>query len=88
MIRRFIMIKCFAGLVVGFVMFVGSANEVSAETCKGGVCNLAKAVVSVPVNVVKQAQPVKRLAAVPSRTSKWLSNRPVRSLVGRVRSRL
>ncbi len=82
------MMKCFAGLVVGFVMLVGSANEASAQSCVGGVCKLAKTVVAAPVNLVREVQPVKRVVSVPVRARQWVAgNRPVRSLFGRVAKR-
>lgn len=82
------MMKCFVGLIVGFVMLVGSANEASAQSCVGNACKLAKTVVTVPVNLVKEVQPVKRVVSVPVRAKQWVAgNRPVRSLFGRVAKR-
>lgn len=82
------MIKCFVGLIVGFVMFVGVNSEASAQVCEGGVCRLAKAVVAAPVNLVREVQPVKRVVGVPARATQWVAgNRPVRSLFGRVAKR-
>lgn len=82
------MMKYVAGLVLGFVMLVSGTNEASAQTCAGGVCKVAKAVVSAPVNLVKEVQPVKRVVNAPVRVKQWVaSNRPVRSLFGRVTKR-
>lgn len=82
------MIKCVTGLIVGLAMLAGTASQASDVKCEGGVCRLAKSVVAAPVNLVKEIQPVKRVASVPARATKWVAgHRPVRSLLGRVTKR-
>lgn len=79
------MIKCVTGLIIGLVMLTGTATQASDAKCEGKVCRLAKTVVAAPVNLVREAQPVKLVVSVPVRATKWVaSHRPVRSLFGRV----
>ena len=79
--------KFFAALVLGCTMFVGNA-EVSAHH-RMPVRQAAKATICLPVRVsraVQEAQPICRVASLPSKVAKrWSAEKPVRSTLRRVR---
>lgn len=82
------MIKYVFGLIVAVSMLVGGGNEASAQSCAGGVCALAKNVVTAPVHFMKEVQPVRRVVSASVQTCKNVAaKRPVRTLFGRVASR-
>lgn len=79
------MVKYFVGLVLGLVMLVGTESNAAAQSCEGGACRVGRAAVAAPFQLVRRVQPVKRVVALPGRVVKWVqSDRPVRSLLGRV----
>ena len=80
--------KFFVALVLGCAMFVGSADQASAQCCDKPVRQAVKATVCMPVRVartVREAQPVRRVASLPSKVAKrWSAEKPVRSTLKRV----
>jgi len=80
--------KFFVALVLGCAMFVGSADQASAQCCDKPVRQAVKATVCMPVRVaraVREAQPVRRVVSLPFRvTKRWTEVKPVRSTLKRV----
>jgi len=80
--------KFVAVLVLVSAMFVGSADQASAQCCDKPVRQAVKATVCMPVRVVRavrEAQPVRRVVSLPFRvTKRWAEERPVRSTLKRV----
>jgi hypothetical protein len=80
--------KFFTALVLGCAMFIGSADQASAQCCDKPVRQAVKATVCMPVRVARawrQVQPVRRVASLPFRvTKRWAEVKPVRSTLKRV----
>lgn len=81
--------KFFVALVLGCAMFVGSADQASAQCCDKPVRQAVKATVCMPVRVaraVREAQPVRRVASLPCGVARrWAKAKPVKSTLRRVR---
>ena len=80
--------KIFATLVLVCAMFIGSADQASAQCCDKPIRQAVKATVCMPVRIaraVREAQPVRRVASLPYRVAqRWVEAKPVRSTLKRV----